>query len=117
VREFGTGPGKSKYKSFQAYFIHDGPDIKQFYPVFSNQGFGREPEESHIRSASPNSCIEKHCVLTHSAIRPSQQWDATAGWAGPSPMALMTGPFSDHNNILILLFHTELWNKPNMVEV
>ena len=22
-------------------------------------------------------------VLTHSAIRPSQQWDATAGWAGP----------------------------------
>ena len=55
-------------------------------------------------------------VLTHSAIRPIGQWDATAGWAGPYTNGANDRPIhqsGDHNNILILLFHTELWNKPN----
>ena len=48
--------------------------------------------------------------------RPIGQWDATAGWAGPYTNGANDRPIhqsSDHNNILILLFHTELWNKPN----
>jgi len=40
------------------------------------------------------------CALTHSAIRPSQQWDAIAGW---------DGPFTNLHNILVLLLHTKLF--------
>jgi len=48
--------------------------------------------------------------------RPIGQWDATAGWASPYTNGANDRPIhqsGDHNNILILLFHTELWNKPN----
>ena len=60
----------------------------------------------NIQQASPY-------VLTHSAIRPIGQWDATAGWAGPYTNGANDRPIhqsGDHNNILILLFHTDLWN-------
>ena len=39
-------------------------------------------------------------VLTHSAIRPSQQWDTIAGW---------DGQFTNLHNILVLLLHTKLF--------
>ena len=44
-------------------------------------------------------------------FRPVQQWGAVAGWAGPYTNRTNDRPIhqsGDHNNILVLLFHTEL---------
>ena len=46
------------------------------------------------------------------------EWDAIAGWAVPFTNGANDGPAlavdhnnMRHNNILALLFHTELWNN------
>ena len=54
------------------------------------------------------------------------EWDAIAGWAVPFTNGANDGPFTNltgdhnnmrHNNILALLFHTELWDNYGMKNI